>query len=270
MRTLLFRILIPLVFIPLFHLGCQPPTDRVETQTVYPALLTKADSVAMRALAASGGPEAWDKLPFLRFDFAFGNADVRRTANSHLWNRLSGDYRLEMPRNDDTTYVILFNVHSREGAVYLNGTPLDSLEAETFLARAYRSFINDSYWLLMPVKLFDPGVHRSYVPDSSSDLVDVIQLTFGEVGLTPGDTYWVSVEKATGRVIRWTYRLQGWEAGRRPGGRNWIAYKEFNTEHGPIYLSEQKVAGESILFTDRVEVPRTVAEDLFTDPKPRL
>jgi hypothetical protein len=93
-------------------------------------------------------------------------------------------------------------------------------------AEAWGWFVNDSYWLFAPSKLFDPGVHRSV--DDQGRLV----LTFDGVGLTPGDRYVLSVDTERGVVTRWSYEL---ESG-RSGTFRWLDYQEF----GPLMLSTRR------------------------------
>ena len=113
-------------------------------------------------------------------------------------------------------------------------------------AQAWKWFINDSYWLLAPAKLMDPGVHRRL--DDQGRLV----LTFGEVGLTPGDRYTLSVDRDTGRVTKWQYRLQSG----REGAFRWTDYRQF----GPLELSTRRISTEGdsevVIRFDDVDVRR--------------
>ena len=63
-------------------------------------------------------------------------------------------------------------------------------------------------------KLDDPGV--TVVTDGAADVAgaacDRLKVTFDHVGLTPGDTYWAYIDRATHRMIRWGFILEG-EAG---------------------------------------------------------
>ena len=264
------------LFLPclvLLLVGCEPsettppPADAVP-EVEMPTLATKADTMAMHAYEAAGGPAAWAALPYLRFEFAGERDGEARPGIKHLWNRRTGDYRLEMPGGEDSTYVVLFNVNTREGQAYLNGTALDSTQNAQRLEQAYGRFINDTYWLLMPFKLFDPGVTRTYVPDSSNAERDVIHLSFAEVGLTPGDEYWVFMDKETGRVEEWAYHLQS----DRDGRFTWTGYETHDTPAGPLHFATRKEAagGNAALLTYQIDTPTDPPADLFTDPNPRL
>jgi hypothetical protein len=231
---------------------------------------TRADSVAMHAYDALGGPNAWASVPYLRFDFASGSDTSRTLRASHLWNRMTGDYRVEMHAGGDSTYVALFNVNTREGDVYLNGEEVEDATEQELLEQAYGRFINDTYWLLMPVKMMDSGVTRTYLPDSSTSEMDVLRLSFDGVGLTPGDQYWVYVDKNSGLVEKWAFRLQRHPPDHVPQPIQWVAYKTFDTPTGPIQISERKIRNGSITYTDNVDVPEDVPEGAFTDPNPML
>lgn len=235
-----------------------------------PAMETKADTVAMAVYNAYGGPAAWTALPYLRFDFATGSESDRAVHGSHFWNRMTGDYRVEMPAGEDSTYVALFNVNTREGDVFLNGSEVEEEREAELLESAYRRFINDTYWMLMPVKLFDPGVHREYVPDSSDVEHDVLRLSFGEVGLTPGDQYWVYVDRETGLVDQWAFRLQNHPPDHVPQKITWAGHTTFDTPQGDIVISQEKPRDGSVLFTDNVAVPVEPPAGVFTDPEPML
>lgn len=240
------------------------PADEAPPGAPRPALETYADTLAMRTFDAAGGPEAWASLPYLGFHFSAEREGVARPAVKHLWDRRSGAYRVEMPGGEDTTYVVLMNVHTREGTAYLNGTPLEAAASAARVEQAYERYINDTYWLMAPTKLFDPGVRRTLVPDSSDATTDVIHLAFADVGLTPGDEYWLYVDKETGLVTRWRYRL---ESGRE-GAWNWTDYEEHAAPAGPIRLATRKetLDGRVAILTDHIETPTEVAAAVFTDP----
>ncbi len=247
--------------------GCAPAAEPPAAAEM-PALETRADSLAMRVYEAHGGPAAWASLPYLRFNFGSEREGVARPPVKHLWDRRSGAYRIEMPGGVDTTYVVLFNVNTRQGTAYLNGAPLDTSQSARMMEQAYGRFINDTYWLLVPLKLFDPGVRRAYVPDSSDAATDVLHLAFDDVGMTPGDQYWLFVDAATGRLRQWAYRLQSGREGRFA----WTGYEEHAAPGGPLHLATRKEAvGAAVaILTDHLDTPAAVAADLFTDPKPRL
>lgn len=243
---------------------------REEPSASTPPLENRADSIAYRVFQSSGG-SAWTKAPYLRFDFAPERDGERRVAARHLWNRTNGDYRVEMLGGPDTTYVVLFNVDTREGTAYMKGTPVDSTRQSQLLDRAYRRFINDTYWLLAPLKLLDPGVQREFVADSSTSQYDVLTISFDSVGLTPGDRYWIYVDRETGLMTRWAYRLQHMDPDAPPNPHAWVDYEQLDTPNGPVYLAERKVSRSgSSLRTDNLSLPQEVPAERFSDPTAML
>lgn len=249
--------------------GCAANESPTTTVDWLPSIETRADSIAMQVFEAYGGPDAWSKVRYVRFDFGRESEAVKQVFRSHLWDRHSGDYRLEWSAGDDSTAVVLFNVNDRSGSAYINGEPLDSAATDNFVQRAYRGFINDTYWLLAPIKLLDPGVTRAYVPDSSTAEVDVITTTYEGVGLTPGDQFWFWVDRDTGMMTRWAYQLQG-RKDQAPTNWMWMECTNFEHSAGPVVICPRKSWGDSALMTDGVDLPEMVAEDAFSRPTPML
>lgn len=242
-----------------------------DTGTDLPALETRADSLAMDVFNAVGGPEAWSNVPYIRFDFGRAVDSTRTVFRSHLWNRNTGDYRVERTA-DGVQEVVVFNINTREGSAWVDGeaVPADALQER--LDGAYRAYINDTYWLLAPIKLLDPGVSRSYVPDSSSAEYDVIKTTYDNVGLTPGDQFWFWVDKETRMLDMWGYILQG-QTDRPITKWRWEDYQAFEVAGGDtVRIAPRKanMPGTSAIVTDNVALPRTVAPDAFTRPTPLL
>lgn len=278
------RRLAPCVALLLLLAGCgAPPEDGGGPSVELPALETKADSVAMTLVDGHGGLAAWASAPYLRFDFGIDRGETQQVAARHLWNRQTGDYRAEWTQGEDSTYVALFNVDmfgegasepaGTAGEVYLNGTAVaDSSAHAQLMQTAQQRFVNDSYWLLAPLKVFDPGVNRSYVADSSTATHDVLSLTFGAVGLTPGDQYWLYVNKETGQLDRWAFRLQSMGEDAAPRFFDWTDYQDFDVPAGTVSLSARKSAsgGPFAIVFPALEVPSSVDDALFTDPQPRL
>lgn len=199
-----------------------------------PAALAESDpeatAVAERTLQAMGGSEAWESTRYLRFNF-FG-------FRLHHWDRYTGRHRLEGQTRDGDAYVVLHNVQTREGTVYLNGELQEGEVKAQWLERAYGAWVNDTYWLLMPYKLRDPGVSLTYEGEEELDgkKYDKLKLTFDGVGLTPGDTYWAWIHRDTGLMDRWAYFLEGWEADKSPTSWLWLDWQTY----GGIKLSPRR------------------------------
>lgn len=106
--------------------------------------------------------------------FSFGGHD-------YLWNKAENkvdvswdDYQIELDLED-----------SSRSDVYQNGASFPKKQPLIDKATAY--FYNDSYWLVAPFKVFDPGVERRLVRLEGGTQALLITHTSG--GVTPGDSY---------------------------------------------------------------------------------
>lgn len=239
-------------------------------------LETTADSVAARLLEAHGA-DALASAPYLRFNFAVETPEGTQVIGRHFWDRTTGDYRVEWREGPDSSYVALVDVRDvtdevPRGEVYLNGTQLEGDAARAAREEAYGRFINDTYWLLAPVKAFDSGVNRRYLPDSSTATHDVLHLTFGDVGLTPDDEYWFYVSTETGRLDRWAFHLQGMPDDAPPQAFDWTGYTTLQAPDGSVELATRKeaVGGKNALLTNQLALPSSPPDGAFTTPEPML
>ena len=181
--------------------SAQAPTD------------ARAIAVVDDMMKAMGGMDGWERTRFLRFDWVVERDGKTVAYVRHLWDRYQGRYRVEWESRDGKKMAALFNVNSRDGQVYVNGERARDEDEQKYLDQAYGRFINDSYWLLMPWKLKDPGVHLRYYGEEKLDgeTCDVVQVSFESVGLTPGDNYWAFINRRTHILDRWAYFLQDFE-----------------------------------------------------------
>ena len=256
-----------LVLLMLTACGGSDAGNEESGEVVPPELTSYADTVAWRMVETMGGLEAWQDLPYLRFEFAAHDGAGRVPVARHLWNRRTGEYRLEWSPATDSTYQALFNVRSREGDVFLNGQPVDTSQQNILLKHAYTRFINDTYWMLAPVKVFDPGVNRTYIPDSSTVETDVIRLTFGDVGLTPNDRYYLYIDKETNRLQEWAYVLQG-NPTADPSHFRWTEAEVFPTSAGSleVFTRKESMSSPRAILTDRIAMPDSLPSAVFSDP----
>lgn len=242
--------------------GCQPIGGG-------PRLETDADSLAFRVTEAAGGLRAWDALPALAFDWAVVQDSTERMRAHHLWDKRGDRARVEWPVGADSVAVAVFRParfdgDAPEGEVAVNGVRLAGAERDERLAEAHRRFVNDGYWLLAPLKTLDPGVRRGL---EATPLGEALALSFEDVGLTPGDRYWIDVDRVSGAMTGWTYQLEGDTARAR---WEWLEPAELQTSEGPLRLATLKVkdGDRTVILTE----PRAVDEldeTAFTDLRPR-
>src|SRR5688572_16385468 len=176
-----------------------------------------ADSVAQRAIDMLAGP-AWEDARYLAFTFNVEREGKNVASWAQRWDRFTGDYRVSGKTRDSDDVLVVMNVNTREGKAWKNGQPV--ADPKDLLTLGYRRFINDTYWLLMGFKSFDPGVSREYAgekTDAAGRVYDVVRFSFDKVGLTPGDVYWMWVNRDTGLVDQWHMKLEGDKPDDPPG-----------------------------------------------------
>ncbi|TDE05497.1 hypothetical protein [Flavobacterium hiemivividum] len=157
----------------------------------------KANAIVKEMLTAMGGMKNYNSTQFIQWDF------VNRKLS---WNKWTGDVRVENP---SAKQVILVNINTLKGKVYENGVLVnDQAKAKELLEKGKNWWINDSYWLVMPWKLQDPGVSLKYVKTEklpNGKTADILQLTFSAVGVTPENKYWLFVGKEDHLIKQWAY-----------------------------------------------------------------
>lgn len=220
----------------------------------------KAVQIAHAMMNAMGGQNAWNQTHFVRFDFKVMKNGKTMTSRSHLWDKWGGRYRIEFTPSPGHQEVVLFNTNTKQGTAYLDGKPLSGAANEKAIKNAYGMFINDMYWLAMPWKWLDPGVHLQYMGKKpyKGKSFDVVELTFGHVGLTPGDRYDAYVSPDSHLMMHWQYRLQSGNT----GAWDW----EYGDDNGvKLAKTHRNSQGMEINMGD-VQTMKTVNDAFFTDP----
>lgn len=251
--------------------ACEPPP--AEDEGPDPAVLERFDdpevariwSTMMDSIAPDDG---WEETRWLRFDFVIDRGEGPLTRRSHRWAVWEGDYRVEAPVGGDERMVALFNVnHPAEGErIWIDGEEVaDAARSDSLAQRAHGMFVNDSYWLLMPFKWADDGVHATYLGrmEEWGETYDVVELTFEGVGLTPQNKYRAFVDTASGMMELWQHFR---DAGDEEPGFT-LAWTDWE-RHGPILLSPGRPDrdGASTIRFENLDAATSVPEDAFAPP----
>ncbi len=232
---------------------------------------------AARLIGALGGRQAWDRTRYVSFRWVVEREGAVVADREHSWDRYDGRYRLAFDEGE-RSHLSLFDVDrlrdlpelgkTPEGRVWVDGVELTGAGADSALARAYRIFINDTYWLLMPFKWDDPGVHLGW--EGMRRLEDgreyaTVHLTFDRgLGVTE-DQYWGFVDPETGRMAAWQYHLGRSEA---PGDVIW--WEDWTEVGGVRFAMSRRSEPDGprvIYFEDVVAAPR-VPDGRFDPPTP--
>jgi hypothetical protein len=168
---------------------------------------TKAGQLAQAAWKASGG-ENWPNVKTIDFTFAVEKGGKTAFSAEHHWDVAAQTDHVKWKDKDVTVNL---------------AEPVSDENAKA----AYARWVNDSYWLLAPLKLKDRGCN---VADEGKKKMDgreceVLRLSFGKIGLTPNDQYKLYIDPATKLVFAWDYMpkpgesMHGtWEAYQESGG----------------------------------------------------
>lgn len=203
--------------------------------------------IADQVMKAQGGYENWQNTHFIKWNF-FG----KRTL---LWDKFTGNVRVEL--SEDLKNTVIVNVHTGEGIAEKDGVEVtDETELQALLNKGKSIWINDSYWLVMPYKLKDSGVSLKYIGEDKvgESVVDVLQLTFENVGNTPDNKYHVYVDKESHLVTQWAF-FTNFEDEKPRFVTPWADYKQY----GNIMLSGNR--GERSLSD--IAVLEDVSSDFF-------
>jgi hypothetical protein len=175
-----------------------PPADGFDLAGSDPEAIAIADSV----VKYHGGRRAYDGARYFSWNF-FGARDL-------VWDKEEERVRIEVPQ-DEMVYLLDYSDRERPtGAVQKQGEELtDPDSLELYLQNARSMWINDSYWLVQPFKLKDSGVTLRYVGSEDDPQQDrpseVIDLTFRDVGDTPGNRYRLFVDRENYRINTWQF-----------------------------------------------------------------
>lgn len=165
----------------------------------------KADSLAREMLTAINH-EAWQATAAVEWNF-MGN-------HEHLWDKNRNFSRVRWKK-----YEVIFDIHKKEGVAYKNGQRVTGDEAGALIQKAWKMWVNDSFWLNPVSKAFDDGTTRTLVTTKSDD--QGLMVSYSSGGNTPGDSYvwlldennlpyawkmWVSIIPIGGLKIPWN----GW------------------------------------------------------------
>lgn len=175
-----------------------------------PGLVAAADDAAQLADAvwkASGG-ENWPKVKSIDFTFVVEKEGKTLASAEHYWDVAAQTDRVKWKGKEVTVNL---------------ADPAAEEEAKA----AYARWVNDSYWLLAPLKLKDRGLELKAEGRKTVDGAEreVLLLSFDKVGLTPKDQYRLYIDPATKLLAAWDYMpepgksIHGtWENYQKSGG----------------------------------------------------
>lgn len=260
--------------------ACSQPGSSTEERTAAPSgapapspvPLGEADplaaDIAKQLMDAMGGQAAWERLPYLRFDFVVVSEGQERARFRHWWDKRRGRARVEGPDDKGQMVAAVFSLADRKGISFTGGMPdTDSASIASHIQNGYERWVNDTYWLAMPFKLRDAGTHLKHArteTGESGQTYDVLELSFSPgVGLTPEDRYWLYVNRETHLIDRWEFVLTGRQP--PPQGSSWEAWSSVGTLR--LSLLRRIKDRPAMIRFENVAAPETMDEKVFTHSK---
>ncbi len=258
-----------------WQLGCNSNAKETqEVATAPPILLAfdaaQSDSAAIvwadRVMAAAGGKEKLEAVKQLSFHFIIKADTGVVAAWRHDRDRHKHRYRLAGTLAGGEKVLVFLNLNTQDGQAFLNGNPAPEEELQTLLAMAYSRLISDTYWLLFPFKLKDPGARLQYkgARQIGEAKFEVVHLSFSDdVGLTPDNAFNVFIDPQSHEIRRWEYFEQ-------PEAQPLIAWWDDWQNFDGLKFATQRRLEESrrtISFED-LTFPSAVDENLFLAPAP--
>jgi hypothetical protein len=182
----------------------------------------KGQQLATDIWKASGG-ENWAKVKEVHFTFVVEQEGKTLFSAQHVWNVLAGTDEVKWKDKQGKDHDVTANLTA----------PASDDEGKTCYAR----WINDSYWLLAPLKIRDRGVkvEAGGPKDVKGVSCETVRLKFDNVGLTPTDQYVFYIDPKTKLPIAWDYIPESgtgmqatWEKFQSFGGLNLATEHNFN------------------------------------------
>lgn len=185
----------------------------------------KAQQLAQEVWKASGG-ENWSKVSELRFTFIVEQDGKQLAHVEHQWNLVTGTDHVRWKGKDVTVNL---------------ATPAQDEEGKG----AYARWVNDSYWLLAPLKVLDPGVKLKHEGNKeiAGTSCEVLRLSFEQVGLTPSDQYVLYIDPQTKLVRAWDYIA-------KEGAPMHGTWEKYETFEGLKLATEHSFEGKMIRFAE--------------------
>lgn len=184
-----------------------------------------AQKLAREVWKASGG-ENWANVQRIRFTFVVEGDGKELARAVHDWDVAGG--------TDEVKW--------KDKQVKVN---IAAPAADEDSKAAYARWVNDSYWLLAPLKIVDPGVtlKSEGMKEMSGAQCETLRLSFQNVGLTPNDNYIFYIDPQTKLVRAWDYI---------PSAEKTIhgTWEKYGTFGGLNLSTEHNFGGKIIKFTD--------------------
>ncbi|MDP9004063.1 MAG: hypothetical protein M3N12_04655 [Verrucomicrobiota bacterium] len=177
------------------------------------------------------GGESWGKVKELRFTFAVESEGKTVFSAQHVWNVAAG--------TDEVTW------KDKQGQDHHVTANLVKPATDGDEKTAYARWVNDSYWLMAPLKIRDKGVkvEAGGPKELSGVTCETLKLSFEQVGLTPTDQYVFYLDPQTKMPSAWDYIP-------KTGDGLQATWEKWQTFGGLKIATEHNLKGKTIKLAD--------------------
>ena len=168
---------------------------------------TNGSAIVAKLWDGVGGKENWQNARYFMFSCVGGEKpSLAQGERKYLWDKQTGNCRFEGITTDDEALVVLFNVKTAKGTVYINADEIDNQRiAMDIIEVVIDEFEKDAQLLFLPTVL--EGDHATYVIEEEK-LVGVQRFTI--VNIKNKKTSFeaavdgkLSLDAQTGQILEW-------------------------------------------------------------------
>ncbi|NIW49910.1 MAG: hypothetical protein GWN30_35600 [Gammaproteobacteria bacterium] len=210
----------------------------------------EAVQIAEDLIEACGGQANWDSTRYITWRNLGGKRRL-------VWDKWTGNIRVE-----NMITLVLMNLNTKEGRAWQYGEEItDPERLQRALEFAYESWAYDSYAVFLPFMLLNEGIILKYLGEGQVNdrPVDVLQVTFDNVGPTPEAKYHLHIDKESKLLVQWDYYMDVTD--QHPRFKlPWLNYKKY----GGLLLSDDRGAKNHPGLAVFDELPASI----FTSPEP--
>jgi hypothetical protein len=191
---------------------------------------TSLPPAAVELWKACGG-DNWSKVKEIDFNFVVEGDGKQLFSAQHKWNVMAGTDNVKWKDKEGKDHDVTANL----------ATPAKEGDEKT----AYARWVNDSYWLLAPLKIRDKGVkvEAGGPKDMGGTSMETLNLSFDSVGLTPKDRYVFYIDPQTKLPKAWDYIPED-------GKGMQATWEKFQNFGGLMLATEHNFNGKSIKLTE--------------------
>lgn len=165
---------------------------------------SRADSLALQMLIAINDV-AWQNTEAIQWSFM--------GSHEHLWDKKRSLASVKWKKNE-----VIIDINQKTGVAYKKGKKIEGKALDKKIMKAWKYWVNDSFWLNPISKIFDPGTTRSMVTLKNGQ--EGLMVSYDSGGNTPGDSFvwildennlptawrmWVSIIPIGGFRIPWDH-----------------------------------------------------------------